>query len=275
MLLCLLSLAHAGRLVEVSYQEGRLTKLTFSEHGLDFEAEVRDVCHYWIHNLWYFERVEQWERPCSAWRPMDEVDPLRQLLAEPREGTRPIRGPEVQGHHVVAVDVTLPHSLRGSVWGAAFVDGSWRVSSEALGAALVLGDLVGDTVERLTLRASANVTIGDQVRPVQWRANNRPELIDHTLLRMDADVLASLGATWRCDGLTALHPDDFMALTGDLGDQVAYLAERKDSCPRAVAAQAPRRRSAWPRRRPSRGWPAPTAWSIPSSSTAARTTSPP
>ncbi len=239
MLLCLLSLAYAGRLVEVSYQEGRLTKVSFSEEGLDFEAEVRDVCHYWIHNLWYFERVEEWERPCSEWRPMQDTDPLRSLLAQPRDESRPIKGPQVEGRHAVAVDVTVPSSLRGSVWGAAFVDGSWRVKADALGAALVLGDLVGDTVERLSLRVHADAYIGEQPLPVQWRATNRPELIDHAVLRMDQPLVEQLGAAWRCEGLTALHPDDFLDLTGDLRQQVAYLAERMETCPQAVAAQAP------------------------------------
>ncbi len=239
MLLWLLSLAQAGRLVEVQYQEGRISDLSFSQDGLHFQAEVRDVCHFWVHNLWYFERLEEWERPCSDWRPMEAIDPQRRLMALPRELSRPIRGPVVAGSHAVAADLTLPHGLRGSVWGAAFENGEWLIASEALGAALVLADLVGEAVERLNLRVHADAYVGEQAVLVKWRANNRPELIDDTTLRVEEPTLERVGASWRCQGLTTLHPDDFMALTGELSDQVAYLAARRETCPGAVEKQAP------------------------------------
>ncbi len=239
MLFWLLSMAHAGRLVEVQYQEGRISDLFFSQEGLHFQAEVRDVCHFWVHNLWYFEPLEEWERPCSDWRPMQDLDPQRRLMAQPRELSRPVRGPVLSGSHAVAVDLTLPHGLRGSVWGVSFQDGRWLVAAEALGAALVLADLVGDTADRLNVRVHADAYLGEQAVLVKWRANNRPELIEDTTLRIEEAVLERVGASWRCRGLTALHPDDFMALTGELSDQVAYLATREESCPGAVEAQAP------------------------------------
>ena len=245
-MLLLLSSALAGRLVEVEYQEGRILDFAFSSSGMEFTAEVRDVCHFWIQNLWYFEREEEWERPCSDWRPMTDQDPVRRLMAQPRDGKRPIRGPDVSGPHVVAVDITRPHSLRGSVWGAVFQDGAWRVAADGLGAALVLGDLVGETVDRLNLRVVADAVVDthrdddiEPVVPVKWHVKNRPELVDDSTVKMDEGVLELVGEDWRCQGLTALYPADFVALTDSLRDQVSYLAERSESCPSAVKAQAP------------------------------------
>ena len=238
-MLLLLSTALAGRVVEVEYQQARMTDFAFSETGLEFTAEVRDVCHFWIQNLWYFERLEEWERPCSEWRPMTGEDPLRRLMAQPRELKRPIRGPEVAGRHRVAVDITLPNALRGSVYGAEWQDGAWRVAAEGLGAALVLGDLVGEAVDRLNLRVHADATVGEETVPVKWQVKNRPELVNDTTLKMERGVLDQVGAPWKCAGLTTLYPTDFVALTDSLYSQVAYLAEWSEACPGAVEAQAP------------------------------------